>query len=122
MHLPPPSYACPPHKFPFLYCAVQLERWGRIAETYGEDPYLISRIGTTATRSLQQAVPTADGTDVHLASAQTTRHYMGFHGSNQMPDLQNCTAQEDGYPVWQCGTHMMLSPRDLVDQYLPAYE
>ena len=97
-------------------------RWGRVAETYGECPYLISRIGTTATRSLQQAVPVEGGRDVHLASAQTTRHFMGYHGSNQMPTETNCTAEEHGFPVWQCGTHMTLSPRDLVDQYLPAYE
>ena len=47
---------------------------------------------------------------------------MGYHGSNQMPGEGNCTAEEDGYPVWQCGTHMTVTPRDLVDQYLPPYE
>eukprot|EP00047_Mylnosiga_fluctuans_P014509 m.39025 g.39025 ORF g.39025 m.39025 type:complete len:896 (+) comp5543_c0_seq2:78-2765(+) len=78
-------------------------RWGRISETYGEDPYLISRVGTVATRGMQQA--TAVGGDTFIATSQTTRHYLGYHQSNLMP-----------IPA------MNVSTRELYDQYLPAYQ
>jgi beta-glucosidase len=91
-------------------------RWGRIAETYGEDPYLISRIGTTATRMMQAATETHANDDIYLATAQVTRHLIGAHGSNQMPSMKNCSAEKDGFPTWQCGTHMTVSPRDAADQ------
>src|SRR5579859_1004177 len=33
-------------------------RWGRIEETYGEDPYLVSQMGLAAVRGLQGGGPT----------------------------------------------------------------
>ena len=32
-------------------------RWGRFEETYGEDPYLVSRMGLAAVRGFQGARP-----------------------------------------------------------------
>ena len=79
-------------------------RWGRISETYGEDPYLITRMGVTATRAMQQ--PTADAAGrIFLKTSQTTRHYLGYHQSNEMH-----------VPA------ITVTERDLRDQYLPAYE
>eukprot|EP01052_Picozoa_sp_SAG31_P013662 SAG31_NODE_827_length_11749_cov_14.363090_6_plen_449_part_00 len=81
-------------------------RWGRISETYGEDPYLLSRMGTISTREMQQATQSPrHSADTFLATSQTTRHYIGYHGSNLMP-----------LP------HINVSARDFQDQYLPGYE
>jgi beta-glucosidase len=53
-------------------------RWGRIEETYGEDPYLVSRLGVAAVRGYQ-------GTSLPLADDKvfaTLKHFAG-HGSHE---------------------------------------
>jgi beta-glucosidase len=53
-------------------------RWGRIEETYGEDPYLVSRMGVAAVRGYQ-------GTTLPLARDRvfaTLKHFAG-HGSHE---------------------------------------
>ena len=53
-------------------------RWGRIEETYGEDPYLVSRLGVAAVRGYQ-------GTTLPLAKEKvfaTLKHFAG-HGSHE---------------------------------------
>jgi beta-glucosidase len=53
-------------------------RWGRIEETYGEDPYLVSRLGAAAVRGYQ-------GTALPLAPGKvfaTLKHFAG-HGSHE---------------------------------------
>ncbi len=53
-------------------------RWGRIEETYGEDPYLVSRLGVAAVRGYQ-------GTSLPLARDKvfaTLKHFAG-HGSHE---------------------------------------
>jgi beta-glucosidase len=53
-------------------------RWGRVEETYGEDPYLVSRLGVAAIRGYQ-------GTALPLASDKvfaTLKHFAG-HGSHE---------------------------------------
>jgi beta-glucosidase len=53
-------------------------RWGRIEETYGEDPYLVSRMGVAAVRGYQgRSLPLAP--DKVFA---TLKHYAG-HGSHE---------------------------------------
>jgi beta-glucosidase len=53
-------------------------RWGRIEETYGEDPYLVSRMGVAAVRGYQgTALPLAD--DKVFA---TLKHFAG-HGTHE---------------------------------------
>ena len=53
-------------------------RWGRIEETYGEDPYLVTRMGLAAVRGYQGAsLPLAD--DKVFA---TLKHFAG-HGSHE---------------------------------------
>jgi beta-glucosidase-like glycosyl hydrolase len=72
--------------------------WGRISETYSEDPYVVSAVGSTATAVMQ-------GRDRGvLRTALTTRHYMGYHATNTMP-IPTITVTE----------------RDLYDAYLPGY-
>jgi beta-glucosidase len=53
-------------------------RWGRIEETYGEDPYLVSRLGVAAVRGYQ-------GTTLPLGRERvfaTLKHFAG-HGSHE---------------------------------------
>ncbi len=53
-------------------------RWGRIEETYGEDPYLVARFGVAAVRGYQ-------GTALPLAKDKvfaTLKHFAG-HGSHE---------------------------------------
>ena len=53
-------------------------RWGRFEETYGEDPYLVSRMGVAAIRGYQ-------GTSLPLAPGKvfaTAKHFAG-HGTNE---------------------------------------
>lgn len=53
-------------------------RWGRIEETYGEDPFLVSRLGVAAVRGYQ-------GTRLPLAKDKvlaTLKHFAG-HGSHE---------------------------------------
>ena len=53
-------------------------RWGRFEETYGEDPYLVGRLGIAAIRGLQgEEVPIGP----HNVLA-TLKHFAG-HGSNE---------------------------------------
>ena len=46
-------------------------RWGRFEECYGEDPYLVSRIGLAAVYGLQGRGPTIDAQHV----AVTLKHF-----------------------------------------------
>ena len=67
---------------------------------YGEDPYLISRVGVTAMLSLQNR--TSNG---YMMTTQTTRHFIGYHQTQMVgkPDV-------------------IVTDRDLYDQFLPAYK
>jgi len=51
-------------------------RWGRVEETYGEDPYLVSRMGVAYITGMQGEGPNVDRE--HLVC--TAKHYAG-HGS-----------------------------------------
>ena len=46
-------------------------RWGRVEETYGEDPYLVSRLGVAYVRGLQ-------GDDLAHGVAATGKHFLGY--------------------------------------------
>lgn len=75
-------------------------RWGRGQETYGEDPYLTSRMGVNFVQGLQGDDPKyrkVDATAKHFAvhsGPEATRHEVDVH-----PD-----------------------PRDLYETYLPAFQ
>lgn len=51
-------------------------RWGRTEETYGEDPYLTTKIGVAATLGFQGAGPFID--KAHVIA--TAKHFAGVHG------------------------------------------
>jgi len=62
-------------------------RWGRIEETYGEDPYLISRLGVAAVRGFQGAVggPTIANTRVLATLKHMAGHGQPESGTNVGP-------------------------------------
>ncbi|HZE70459.1 MAG TPA: glycoside hydrolase family 3 C-terminal domain-containing protein [Pyrinomonadaceae bacterium] len=74
-------------------------RWGRGQETYGEDPYLTSRLGVAFVKGLQ-------GNDPHyLKVAATPKHYAVHSGPE--PERHAFDAKVD--------------ERDLRETYLPAF-
>jgi beta-glucosidase len=75
-------------------------RWGRGQETYGEDPYLTSRIGVAFVKGLQGDDPR------YLKLVATPKHYAVHSGPE--PDRHHFDAQ--------------VSERDLWETYLPAFE
>jgi beta-glucosidase len=50
-------------------------RWGRVEETYGEDPHLVATMATAFVRGLQEAVP-----GVPLIA--TLKHFLGYSASD----------------------------------------
>src|SRR4029453_18042439 len=46
-------------------------RWGRVHETYGEDPYLAAAFGVAYTRGLQ-------GDDLRTGAIATAKHFVGY--------------------------------------------
>lgn len=77
-------------------------RWGRIEETYGEDPYLVSRMGVAAVKGFQgDSFPVAD--DKVLA---TLKHMTG-HGQ-----------PEGGMNVGPS----QISDRELYERFFPPFE
>ena len=75
-------------------------RWGRGMETYGEDPYLTSRMGVAVTKGLQ-------GDDKkYFKTHACAKHYAVHSG-----------------PEWNRHSfNAVATPRDLYETYLPAFE
>ena len=74
-------------------------RWGRGQETFGEDPYLTSRIGVAFVRGLQGDDPK------YLKVAATAKHYAVHSGPE--PERHSFDAKAD--------------ERDMRETYLPAF-
>ena len=75
-------------------------RWGRGQETYGEDPYLTSRLAVTFIQGLQ-------GNDAHyLKTVATPKHFAVHSGPEKKRHYFNA----------------IVSQRDLRMTYLPAFE
>jgi beta-glucosidase len=74
-------------------------RWGRGQETYGEDPFLTSRLGVAFVNGVQ-------GSDLnHLRAVATSKHFAVHSGPEQL----------------RHGFNVDPSPRDLEETYLPAF-
>ncbi|PIB35733.1 glucan 1,4-alpha-glucosidase [Reichenbachiella sp. 5M10] len=74
-------------------------RWGRGQETYGEDPYLTSRMGVNFIKGLQGDDPK------YLKVVATAKHFAVHSGPEK-------TRHEDNYQT---------SDKDLKETYLPAF-
>jgi beta-xylosidase len=70
-------------------------RWGRVEETLGEDPYLVSQLGTAYVRGLEENGVIA-----------TLKHFAGYAASK---------AARNHAPV-------SMGPRELADHILPPFE
>jgi len=75
-------------------------RWGRGQETYGEDPFLISRIGVAFVKGLQGDHPR------YLQAAGMAKHYAVHSGPEKLRHEFNAVA----------------SMKDMWETYLPAFE
>ena len=60
-------------------------RWGRTEETYGEDPYLVSRMGVAAVKGLQGAGPNIDNDHVLATLKHFAVHSQPEGGTNVGP-------------------------------------
>jgi beta-glucosidase len=74
-------------------------RWGRGQETYGEDPYLTSRLGVAYVKGLQGDDPR------YLKTVATPKHYAVHSGPEAGRHRDNVNP----------------SPKDLEETYLPAF-
>ena len=75
-------------------------RWGRGQETYGEDPYLTSRMGVNYINGLQ------GDDDKHLKVVATAKHFAVHSGPEK-------SRHQDNY---------VTTKKDLYETYLPAFE
>ncbi|WP_246193432.1 glycoside hydrolase family 3 protein [Pseudoxanthomonas suwonensis] len=83
-------------------------RWGRGQETYGEDPFLTTRMGVSFVRGLQGMDPrTGQPLDPKYRKLDATAKHFAVHSG---PEADRHTF--DVHP----------SKRDLYDTYLPAFE
>ena len=73
-------------------------RWGRGHETYGEDPYLTSRMGMAYVRGLQ-------GDGEVLKSAACAKHFAAHSGPERLRHVFDA----------------QVSPKDMEETYLPAF-
>jgi beta-glucosidase len=60
-------------------------RWGRTEETYGEDPYLVSRTGVAAIKAIQGPGPNVDGEHVIATAKHFAAHGQPEGGTNTAP-------------------------------------
>lgn len=74
-------------------------RWGRGQETYGEDPYLTSRLGVRFVRGLQ-------GSGKYLKTAACAKHYAVHSGPESLRHEFDA----------------VVSKKDMAETYLPAFQ
>jgi len=60
-------------------------RWGRTEETYGEDPYLVTKLGVAAIRGFQGAGPSIDKSHVLATAKHFAVHGQPEGGTNVAP-------------------------------------
>ncbi len=60
-------------------------RWGRTEETYGEDPYLASRLGVACIKAIQGPGPNVDGEHVMATAKHFAAHGQPEGGANTAP-------------------------------------
>ena len=77
-------------------------RWGRIEETYGEDPHLVSEMGLAAIRGFQgEALPLAPD-KVLVTLKHMTGHGQPENGTNVGPaDISERTLRENFFPPFE---------------------
>ncbi len=82
-------------------------RWGRTEETYGEDPFLGSRIGVAAVRGLQGVSLAGQAKPIDLQHVLATAKHFAAHG--QPEGGRNCAPAN-------------IAERELRENYLTAFQ
>ena len=92
-------------------------RWGRIEETYGEDPYLVGQLGIAAVRGFQgTALPLAAG-NVFATLKHMTGHGQPESGTNVGPaSISERTLREVFFPPFAAAIHT-ASARNVMPSY-----
>ncbi|EFN57583.1 hypothetical protein CHLNCDRAFT_34794, partial [Chlorella variabilis] len=80
-------------------------RWGRMAETFGEDPLLQSNMAVAHVRGLQGGA----GTDTYIKTVATCKHFIG----NDLEGWEGVTRHT---------FDANITERDLRDSFLPPFE
>src|SRR5882724_7880287 len=75
------------------------QRWGRVEDTYGEDPYLASRLGVEMVKGLQE----------HYAVASTGKHFAVYSVGK-------------GAREGEARTDPQISPREIENLLLPTFK
>lgn len=77
-------------------------RWGRTEETYGEDPYLVSRMGVAVIKAIQGAGPTVDNQHVIATAKHFAAHGQPEAGTNVGPaNFSERTLRETFLPSFE---------------------
>jgi beta-glucosidase len=77
-------------------------RWGRVEETFGEDPYLASRLGVAAVRGLQGRGPVIDEEHVIACAKHYAVHGQPEGGLNAAPaSISERVIREEFLPPFQ---------------------
>ena len=84
-----------------VLCLTRDLRWGRVGETFGEDPELISRFGAAMIRGYQ-----GEGLDDPSGILATAKHYAGYSETQGGRDASEAD----------------ISPRKLRSYFLPPFE
>ena len=84
-----------------VLCIARDPRWGRVNETFGEDPYLIGELGAAMIRGYQ-----GDGLDDPTAILATAKHFAGYSETQGGRDASEAD----------------LSSRKLRSWFLPPFE
>lgn len=84
-----------------VLCIARDPRWGRVNETFGEDPFLIGELGAAMIRGYQ-----GDGLDDPTAILATAKHFAGYSETQGGRDASEAD----------------LSPRKLRSWFLPPFE
>ena len=84
-----------------VLCIARDPRWGRVDETFGEDPYLIGELGAAMIRGYQ-----GDGLTDRTAVLATAKHFAGYSETQGGRDASEAD----------------LSPRKLRSWFLPPFE
>ena len=96
-------------------------RWGRGQETYGEDPYLTSKMGLAVVRGLQGY--TYDGKRLYSPASLSSQASTAANGYRKLLACAKHFAVHSG-PEWNRHTFNVenLPERDLWETYLPAFK
>ncbi|HWS55795.1 MAG TPA: glycoside hydrolase family 3 N-terminal domain-containing protein [Pyrinomonadaceae bacterium] len=96
-------------------------RWGRTDETYGEDPYLVSRMGVAVIKALQGEGPNVDGEHVMATAKHYAAHGQPEGGTNIAPaNYSERVIREVFLPsfeaaVKEAGVHSVMASYNEID-------